>query len=346
MPVATARRAPRPGWRAAGRTGRGRPPCAGRRPRRRRPGSQTRGPTARPSRPVTPLFRARGYNDARLGGLRRAVGRRTAREVWYDDSMQLPSVPAGLYVKPWPPVLATRGPGSLRALHSHHAMHFVLASGGDLRIRTSPRGRWETAAGALTSPDAPHAIDARRVEMLVIFFDPESDVGATLRSALRVPVRPLSRAERDELVRGVEDPQSVVHAGMDEWVRRAATTLGLTPGASRRVMHPGVRKLLARLRTSGLDDDTSLEALASTVGLSPGRLMHAFTESTGIALRPYLAWLRVQRAACAIVEGASLTEAALIAGFSDAPHMGRTFRRRLGITPSALRPMRCRQAEG
>jgi len=79
------------------------------------------------------------------------------------------------------------------------------------------------------------------------------------------------------------------------------------------------------------------------VGLSPGRLMHAFTESIGIPLRPYLAWLRVQRAACAILEGASLTEAAHIAGFSDAPHMYRTFKRRLGITPSALRPVRCSQ---
>src|SRR5262245_6067856 len=254
--------------------------------------------------------------------------------------MQLPSVPAGLYVKPWPPVLATRGPGSLRELHSHHAMHFVLALGGDLRIRTSPRGRWTAASGALTSPDAPHAIDASGVEMLVIFLDSESDAGATLRSALPARVRLLSSAERNELVRGVEDPRAVVDAGLDEWVHRATATLGLTPGESRRVLHPGVRKLLARLRTSGLDDDTSLEALAKAVRLSPGRLMHAFTESTGIALRPYLAWLRVQRAACAILEGASLTEAAHMAGFSDAPHMSRTFRRRLGITPSGLRPVR------
>src|SRR5262245_36937575 len=122
--------------------------------------------------------------------------------------MRLPAVPPGLYVEPWPPVLATRGPGSLRALHAHHAMHFVLALGGDLRIRTSSSGRWRTAAGALTAPDSPHAIDARGVEMLVIFFDPESDVSASLRPALQAPIRLISRAERTELVRGIEDPQS------------------------------------------------------------------------------------------------------------------------------------------
>src|SRR5262245_60752725 len=98
--------------------------------------------------------------------------------------MQLLPVPAGLYVEPWPPVLATRGPGSLRALHAHHAMHFVFALDGELRIRTSPGGQWTKAAGVLTSPDTPHAVDARGVEMLVIFFDPESDIGVFLRQAL------------------------------------------------------------------------------------------------------------------------------------------------------------------
>jgi transcriptional regulator GlxA family with amidase domain len=61
----------------------------------------------------------------------------------------------------------------------------------------------------------------------------------------------------------------------------------------------------------------------------------------GIPLRPYLAWLRVQRAAIDIVCGNSLGEAALAAGFSDAAHMSRTFRRMLGIAPSSLKAMSC-----
>jgi len=68
--------------------------------------------------------------------------------------------------------------------------------------------------------------------------------------------------------------------------------------------------------------------------------MHVFTESIGIPLRPYLAWLRVQRAACAVLAGASVTEAAHIAGFADAPHMSRSFKCSLGFPPSALRRMR------
>src|SRR5262249_23470047 len=151
----------------------------------------------------------------------------------------------------------------------------------------------------LTAPDIPHAIDACGKEEVVIFFDPESDVGAALRPALCESIRLMSSGERDELVRSIEDPRS--------FARQAAATLRLAPADSRPALHPVVRKLLARLRESGVDDDTSLEGLAHAVGLSPSRLMHVFTESVGIPLRPYLAWLRVQRSACAILEGASMT---------------------------------------
>ena len=102
-----------------------------------------------------------------------------------------------------------------------------------------------------------------------------------------------------------------------------------------------MRALLSLLRNGGINDATSLEVLAGAVGLSPSRLMHVFTSSVGIPLRPYLAWLRVQRAAIEIVSGNSLTEAAITAGFSDAAHMSRTFRRMLGIPPSLLRAMKC-----
>src|SRR5262249_39904816 len=254
--------------------------------------------------------------------------------------MQLPSIPPGLFVEAWPPLLATRGPGLCTARHAHHSMHILLAVRGELRIRTSQRGRWATAAGVLTAPDVPHAIDIQGGEQLVIFFDPESDVGATLRPAVSGSVRLISAAQRTELVRAVEDPRSFASADAHEWARGAARTLGLSPTESSPALHPAVRKLLARLRRSGVEDDTSLRSLAEAVGLSPHRLMHVFTESVGIPLRPYLAWLRVQRAACAILGGDTLTDAALAAGFSDASHMSRTVKRRLGFPPSALKRMR------
>src|SRR5215831_7929297 len=144
-------------------------------------------------------------------------------------------------------MLAVRGPGMCRALHAHHAMHFVLAVDGELRVRTTDRGRWTAAAGVLTAPDIPHAIDAGSSDQVVIFVDPESDVGAALRPALSGPIRLTSSAERAELVRGVDDPRSFASADAHEWAHRVAETLGLPLRASRPVLHKAVLELLDRL---------------------------------------------------------------------------------------------------
>jgi len=254
--------------------------------------------------------------------------------------MQLPLIPRGMPARAWPPVLATRGPGGPCAWHSHHSLRFALALDGEVRIRTARQRKWSSAPGVLTAPDSAHVLDAQGAELLLVFLDPESVSGSPFRDVLSGPVRLISDAERNALTRDVV-PRTILRSGATAWAGQAAEILGLPAPAAARSVHPRVRALLSLLRNRGINDATSLEVLAAAVGLSPSRLMHVFTSSVGIALRPYLAWLRVQRAAIEIVSGNSLTEAAFTAGFSDAAHMSRTFRRMLGIPPSLLRAMRC-----
>jgi AraC-like DNA-binding protein len=64
--------------------------------------------------------------------------------------------------------------------------------------------------------------------------------------------------------------------------------------------------------------------------------MHAFTESVGTPLRPYILWLRLQLASSEPVAGTDITEIAQRAGFSDGAHLTRTLRRMLGTTPSEI----------
>src|SRR5215813_1464178 len=102
-------------------------------------------------------------------------------------------------------------------------------------------------------------------------------------------------------------------------------------------IHPRVNRVLKYLRKKlGISDDFSLKTLAGISGLSQSHFMHIFTESVGVPLRPYILWLRLQRAACDLMEGYSVTSAAHSAGFSDGAHLTRTFRRMLGMTPTDL----------
>lgn len=235
----------------------------------------------------------------------------------------------------WPPVLASRGPGGRSARHAHHAMHLVLALGGWLRVQPAGSPVWRAAAGVLTAPDAEHAIDASGTEVLLVFLDPESDAGRSLRGVLAGPARLVLDRERDLLAREAS-PLAIMSGSGEGWIARALEVLRAHPVANRGAVHPRVRRLL-RLLAAGPAGGRSLQDLARSVDLSPGRLMHVFTESIGIPIRPYLLWLKLQRAAGAIAAGMPLSQAALAAGFADSSHMSRTFRRMLGAPPSSLR---------
>jgi AraC-like DNA-binding protein len=102
-------------------------------------------------------------------------------------------------------------------------------------------------------------------------------------------------------------------------------------------IHPRVNRVLKFMAEElGESDGLSLTALADIAGLSPSRFMHVFTQSMGMPLRLYILHLRVQRACCELMAGATITSAAYSAGFSDAAHLARTFRRLLGMTPTAF----------
>jgi AraC-like DNA-binding protein len=212
-------------------------------------------------------------------------------------------------------------------------MHLVVSHDGTMRVDIC--GERHRATGVLTAPDVNHSVDARGSEVTLVFLDPESDAGERLRAILRGPARLLTATERDSILHGQTAEVATLRGGT-AWTDCIVRALGGEPAPRRRV-HPRVRKLLRHLSTLPASADTSLEALASEAGLSPGRLMHVFTESVGIPLRPYLAWLRLQRAAAAMVSGVPLSQAAAMAGFVDAAHMTRSFRRMFGATPSSLR---------
>src|SRR5262249_14249483 len=73
----------------------------------------------------------------------------------------------------------------------------------------------------------------------------------------------------------------------------------------------------------------------SDVGAALART-HRWRDCVCARSRSRRLWLRLQRTACDLLDGASVTSAANRAGFSDAAHLTRMFRRMLGATPSDL----------
>jgi AraC-like DNA-binding protein len=231
---------------------------------------------------------------------------------------------------PWPPVLMVLGPGFATAAHRHHCVQLLMALRGSLRVRSGRKSEWRKCGAVWVRPDAIHEMDARGSTLLIGFISAESDMGAALTERIDgeiacVPARQVARWRA--ALGSLPDA-----ARAERWLFTS-----FMPRRRDVTIHPGVRRVLAHLREPRAEfDGLSLTALAGIAGLSPSRFMHAFTESVGIPVRPYILWIRLQRGACDLMDGASVTNAAHRAGFSDAAHMTRTFRRMLGATPSNL----------
>ena len=76
--------------------------------------------------------------------------------------------------------------------------------------------------------------------------------------------------------------------------------------------------------------------MAEAARLSSRRFREVFASQVGLSCRQYLLWVRLESALRELARGSSLTQAALAAGFADGAHLTRTFRRMMGIPPSAI----------
>ncbi len=231
----------------------------------------------------------------------------------------------------WPAAMMMWGPGYHTSPHRHHSVQLLITVRGSLLVRGNPKEAWRRCGGLLVRPDALHEVDGRDSTVLLGFMEPESEVGAALCERLDgdFTCLPWYQVCRWRAVLG----WPLTEAGVEQWVTRhllhRRRPVEIDPRISRAVEH-------IRDEVAGAGD-LSLGSLAAAAGLSPSRFMHLFTESVGVPLRPYILWLRLQRASSELMEGATVSQAAHRAGFSDAAHLNRTFRRMFGSSPTEKR---------
>lgn len=80
-------------------------------------------------------------------------------------------------------------------------------------------------------------------------------------------------------------------------------------------------------------EELTLEEVGTAVGLTPFQLIALFKRTTGLTPHAYLTQLRLKAAIAALGRGASISAAALDAGFYDQSALTRHFKRSYGITP-------------
>ncbi len=230
-----------------------------------------------------------------------------------------------------PGVFLYVGPGAAADEHAHHAVQFVWASEGELTLRWPAREARVRAA--LVPANLSHSFEARGQPIVLMLVERHGPRGAALDRRAKEGLG----HDLLESLPGLKFPS--LDIGSEEamaWCESVFAALGAT---STGVDAPtrGTRRAIEYVE-SALDTVPSLEVAAARASVSPTRLTHRFSAEVGIPFRRFVLWARLKRAVEETRRGASLTEAAVEAGFSDAAHFSRTFRAMFGLSPSMVLP--------
>jgi len=237
----------------------------------------------------------------------------------------------------WPHRILYLGLSPENALHRHHAAQFCVSLDAALKIPQPEAGEALEVSGLFIPPDHPHRIDAGNARILALYLEPESDEYQPL-------IQPLWTGVANALLpltvstEGLTGLRSLFEKGgnADTAWSTCQTALGLGSSAARPAERdPRIEEVIGIIRSEP-SRSHSVERLADAVHLSPSRLIHLFREQVGVPIRRFTVWSRIRQVIHLAVDGATLTEAAHGAGFSDAAHMSNTFRQMFGFAPSAL----------
>ncbi|OQB94982.1 MAG: HTH-type transcriptional activator RhaS [Spirochaetes bacterium ADurb.Bin110] len=217
--------------------------------------------------------------------------------------------------------------------HSHHLLKIFISL--DHSFKIEHRGEFREVEIAIIAPDEAHRFASDEGNYAVLYLDGESEAARYLCSkyigshGLCLLPELFLIPTKVELMELKEGSTSISKA---ECVSKSILGLLLGPYSQETVeLDPRIKKVIALLKESP-DKKVKIEVVARQVGLSESRLIHLFTHQVGVPPRRYALWLRLLDAIDEIVDGASFTDAAYAAGFSDSAHLSRTFRKMFGLS--------------
>lgn len=230
------------------------------------------------------------------------------------------------------------GPSLGVSVHRHHALQVFLPLSGGIRLRTGPGAKWRKFEGAIVPSGQPHEADSPVALLATFWLEPNLEQARRLvPHSTRAPIASVAPSTLERIVPRLLECWT---EGYDSQRASALIDQALAILAPAPMPHSTLDPRLAQARRilrSRTRSRLSVGEVAAALSLSPGRLTHLFSAALGMPPRRYLLWLRLLDAVEDLAHGASIAEAACGAGFSDAPHLTRTFRRMLGFTPAAVR---------
>lgn len=220
--------------------------------------------------------------------------------------------------------------------HSHPVLQLVVAIDDTFKTKVPETEEWTPKKGLLIKPNYQHQCDASDVAILSLDIDPDTTLGEwiLLHILENNPILDYPSEQYGQI--DVERIKNLIQA--KNWDALHDHILQVFRFEKKQRSIPKEERIskVVNYIHEHIHEKLSTEILKRAALLSESRLLHLFKEEMGLPIRNYILWYRLKVALDQVMNGASLTEAAHRAGFSDQPHFTRTCLKMVGVPPSTL----------
>jgi len=226
-------------------------------------------------------------------------------------------------------------------IHRHWAKHIFISLNGQMNCIIE--GQKVECEGIMLSSNVFHTIESKG-KVLVYLFDETTDVAKIMEETYlknsKYKVIKLSEVQKVRAVwnesmsnlnnfKNISGSYLNTHKKVLEVIKLDTTRSYIDDDRIKKALH-----LLWNRK--GIDEGI-IEELAKMVFLSQSRFSHLFKEQTNIPLNSYLVIMKAVKAYQYMLEGKSITEASIHAGFNSPSHFATTSKSIFGINANELK---------
>lgn len=216
-------------------------------------------------------------------------------------------------------------------MHQHHGMQITLGTEGEFEaVLDQQQSRHRVL---VIDSDYPHRVVGQDAWIATLLLNPETALTKAIRAHVLQGKAYRSLSVPIPLDLGLPEDADEC-APLDRYLTAVRTML-LPDSTEELTLEPRIEQALEIVHQQ-LDYKIAAKDLSEQIHLSESRLGHLFKAEVGIPLRRYLLWSRLLLAAQIIARGESFTFAAHETGFTDSPHLSRTFARMFGLRISDM----------
>lgn len=216
--------------------------------------------------------------------------------------------------------------------HKHWALQLFLALEDDLKVSLS--GKSLKGQFIIVNRNVNHSFSSESHLHLSVIIEPTSDIAVQLSTLMGENEAIVFDNKKIEELK--ELAYSLFHDEVEiEKYQKLMTALYSFLGiyVKKSIYDDRIRDLLKNIETCACNEHT-IASFAENVFLSPSRLSHLFKEQVGMPLKSYLQFHQIQKAFLAILNGKSITEAAMLANFDSPSHLAAVTKKLTGMPAS------------